>query len=77
MEVQKNDLESDDEKIEVEVPNLIGLNLKDAKEILKDTGLEIECESEDTNEDNISIGEQIPRPGIKIKQGNKITVKLY
>lgn len=92
--MQKNNSENDEEKIEVEVPNLIGLTIKDAKKVLEEIGLEIECENtnegnteiefeeteekilNDENIENTSIGEQTPKPGIKIKQGNRITVKL-
>ena len=76
LEVEKNNSEKNDEKIEVKVPNLIGLKIEEAEKMVKDIGLKLDYESEATNEENTRIEEQIPKPGIKIKQGNKITEKL-
>lgn len=68
-----------DEVQDVEIPNLIGLTIKDAKGKLKDLNLELEYEKLDnqpiTEEDTV-ITEQLPKQGVKIKQGNKVMVQI-
>ena len=63
----------------MEVPELIGLNLKDAKEKLKELGLELNYEKKDDikiNEIETKIINQLPKKGIKIIQGNKVIVEI-
>lgn len=55
------------------------MNLKQAKSILSEMGLEIETNVEITSEmveEEIIIKEQSPKPGIKVKKGNKISVEI-
>ena len=70
----------DKEKIEeVEVPELRDKNIKDAKKILKEAELELEINVEITEEmkgEDIIIKEQLPKPGIKVKKGSKISVEI-
>ena len=76
LEIQKEEIE---EKVEVEVPELIGLNLKDAKEKLKELGLELNNEKKNDikiNEIETKIINQLPKKGIKIIQGNKVIVEI-
>lgn len=74
LEVQKEE-NSEEEPAEIEVPNLIGLTIKEAKEKVKELEIEIEYEEgEGIDETQVIIKEQLPKPGIKIKQGNKIMV---
>ncbi len=74
LEVQKEE-NSEEEPAEIEVPNLIGLTIKEAKEKVKELEIEIEYEEgEEIDETQVTIKEQLPKPGIKIKQGNKIMV---
>lgn len=77
LEVQKEENE-EDMIMEIEVPNLIGLTIKEAKDKLKELDLEIEYEKgeEVVLESEITIKEQLPKPGIKIKQKNKIIVEV-
>lgn len=89
----KKDNEEGEEKQEVEVPNLIGMSLKEAKQALTDLGLEIEVKenAEQSQEGNLEEGEenkdnvenkttkdvivkQLPKAGIRIKQGTSIIV---
>lgn len=91
----KKDNEEGEEKQEVEVPNLIGMSLKEAKQALTDLGLEIEVKenevSEQAKEDGTDqnaesgtdgennttkdvITKQLPKAGIRIKQGTSIIV---
>ncbi len=75
----KKDNEEQEEPQEVEVPNIIGLSEKEAKEVLDDVGLTLEVE-ENTKEDGANqeetstatIIEQLPKAGIKIKQGTSV-----
>lgn len=76
LEVQKEE-DSEEELIEIEVPNLIGLTIKEAKDEVKELGIEIEYEKEEEiDETQVTIKEQLPKQGIKIKQGNKIMVEI-
>ncbi len=76
LEVQKEE-NSEEELIEIEVPNLIGLTIKEAKDEVKELGIEIEYEKEEEiDETQVTIKEQLPKQGIKIKQGNKIMVEI-
>lgn len=73
----KKDNQDEEEKGEVEVPNLIGLTRKEAKKTLEEEGLLIEAkESLKTNlgEDDETIKSQLPKAGIKIKQGSTVYV---
>lgn len=77
LEVQKEDGQeiADD----VVIPNLTGLTIKEAKEKLKEQGLEIEYEKnegETIDEKEEVICEQLPKQGVKVKQGNKVMVQI-
>lgn len=72
----KKDNEESGEKQEVEVPNLMGMTVKEAKETLENLGLEIEIKEEEENNSNQekTITKQLPKAGIKIKQGTSVIV---
>lgn len=64
------DLKKDEEeKNEVVMQNVIGLTLKEAKEILKD--FEIEIIGENLEKDS-KIYKQIPEEGVKVNLGSKV-----
>ncbi len=68
------ELKKEEENIEeVTVPNIVGLSIREAKNILKEIGLELIYE-ENIGEETI-IKEQSPIEGIKINKGNKIIIK--
>lgn len=74
LEIKKEETE---EKEEVEVPNLIGLTKKEAKKMLEEIGLLIETkESLRTNSEleDDKISNQLPKEGIKIKQGSTVYI---
>lgn len=55
------------------------MNLKEAKQVLKEAELEIETNIEITSEmkeEEIIIKEQLPKPGIKVKKKSKISVEI-
>ena len=63
----------------MEVPEIRGLNLKDAKKALKELGLDINLQvelNENAKEEDIMIKEQLPKPRIKVNQGSKISVEI-
>ncbi len=73
----KKDNQDDEEISEVEVPNLIGLTKKEAKKILEEMGLLLETkeslrENQENTDDTIEV--QLPKAGIKIKQGSTVFV---
>lgn len=71
LEIKK---QNEEEQQEVEVPNIIGLTVKEAKKVLEDVGLQLEVkESEDSSIDTIT--NQLPKAGIKTKQGTSVVVK--
>ena len=72
------DTEKEEDKIEqVVIPEIRNMSIKDAKNLLKENGLELdyqEQEGQDTNE--IIIKEQNPKPGIKVNKGSKISIEI-
>ncbi len=79
LELNKDNQESIEVIEEVEVPELRGMNLKEAKQVLKEAELEIETNIEITGEmkeEELIIKEQLPKPGIKVKKKSKISVEI-
>lgn len=75
LEVAKDNIAEEDVKMNVEVPNIIGLTYKEAKSVLSDVGLEITMRDEnlDVSNDYI-ISNQVPGYGVQIMQGSSIIV---
>lgn len=69
LEVTKN--EEEETSTQVEMPELVGETVQNAKQILKELGLEYEIDSTDAN---AVITNQIPKKGIKINQGTKVVL---
>ena len=65
----KKDNEQEEEKKEVEVPNIIGMTEKEAKKALEDVGLQLEFKKSEEKE---TITDQLPKAGIKTKSGTII-----
>ncbi len=79
LELSKDNQEPEEVVEEVEVPEIRDLNVKEAKKKLKEEGLEISLPAElekEVKEEEIIIKEQLPKPGIKVKQGSKISVEI-
>ena len=76
LEVNK-DNESDENVInKVNVPDLEGLTVKEAKEQLKELNLNIQCSGDESeNFDEHVIQEQIPVSGVEVFEGSTIIVK--
>ena len=70
-------LADEDKKEEVEVPNIVGNTVEEAKKKLKEVGLEIELNVEEKiDEKQVKIKEQLPKAGIKIYKGTKVIVSI-
>ena len=70
LEIKK---QQEEEHLEnIEMPNLTGLTVQEAKKILKDLGVEVEINGEAVQE-SIVI-EQLPKKGIEINTGTKVTI---
>lgn len=70
----KKDNEEEQQKQEVEVPNVIGMTEKEAKKALEEVGLEIQVKQNSDEQEKIT--EQLPRAGIRIKQGTSVIVNI-
>ena len=62
----------------ITVPNVIDMSLKEAKKVLKDTGLQYEIQSskEEYDIENAVISNQLPKQGITIQEGTKIILYI-
>lgn len=75
LEVQKDNMKEEEIKQEVEVPNIIGLSISEAKKELESVGLGI---SYDETEEDVSekvVTKQVPVAGIKIYEGTNVKVE--
>ena len=77
LEINKDNLADEDKKEEVEVPNIVGNTVEEAKKKLKEVGLEIDLNVEEKiDEKQVKIKEQLPKAGIKIYKGTKVIVSI-
>ncbi len=74
LEVQKDNVSEDDIKEEVEVPNVIGLTVSEAKKALEESGLEISYEETEEDVSDRTVTSQVPANGIKIYEETKVVV---
>ena len=73
IDAKKNE-DAESEEI-VEVPNIEGITIEEARKILKDSGLDINIEKDESlNEKETIIKEQLPKKGIKLKAGSKVII---
>lgn len=83
LELEK-DNQQEEEKLEVEVPNVVGMTEREAKTVLEEVGLSLEVKETTSSQENENleqtdnsqklITEQLPKSGIKIKQGTSVVV---
>ena len=77
LEINKDNLADEDKKEEVEVPNIVGNTVEEAKKKLKEVGLEIDLNVEEKiDEKQVKIKEQLQKAGIKIYKGTKVIVSI-
>ena len=75
LEVKKDNLTEEDIRAEIEVPNVIGLTISEAKKSLEEVGLEINYEESKEDISGKIITNQVPLSGIRIYEGTKIMVE--
>lgn len=69
LEIQKNNVGEDSFAYPIEMPEVTGLGLQEAKKILEELGLEIEI-----NGEGEFIIDQLPKKGIQVNMGTKVTI---
>lgn len=75
LEVNQGNIEEVEIEEEVETPDLLGKTLREAKELAKESEVEIIVKNEEKlGEQDILVKEQVPSAGIKIKKGSKIYI---
>ncbi len=77
LEVNKEVLEDDEEEVvnQVQVPDVMGKTLKEAKQILKENNLEIYLENEEIDMENTYVKNQIPSSGITVNEQSKVIIE--
>ena len=78
LELQEDKENEEEQTEEVEMPEIRNKTIEEAKKFLKEYDLELEISNgtEDINEKEAVIKEQIPKPGIKIKKEAKVFVDI-
>lgn len=77
LELNKDKQEDDEIIEEVTMPEIRNLSISEAIKKIKEQGLEISNIFEkDINKEETIIKEQLPKPGIKVKKGSKISVEI-
>lgn len=78
LELAKDNVSDEEQKKQVEVPNIEGMTIKEATEVLKERNLEfkIENEPENLDKENTIVKEQIPKQGISVYEGTKVLIKI-
>ena len=79
LEVNKQVLEEDEEEEEVihqiQVPDIMGKSLEEAKQILKENNLEMYLENEEVDMENTYVKNQIPSSGITVNEQSKVVIE--
>lgn len=77
LETTKDNEREEEAKQEVAVPNIVGMSVSEAEKTLKDVGLELEIDTEDEiDKKEVIVKEQLPKYGIKVYAGTKVTVTI-
>ena len=75
LEISKSNIEEND-NIEIEVPNIEGLSIKEAKKILKEMNLNLVISNEEIKNNNEAvINLQVPKSKIKVKVNSNIYIQ--
>ena len=78
LEISQDNLDENEVRVNVTVPNVIGMNYKDAKKTLEEVGLEITLRNESTETEipnDFTITNQVPASGIDILSGGSVIVE--
>lgn len=77
LEITKDNQTEENIKTEVTVPNVVGMTISEAEKELKEVGLELDFDIEgEINKKEVIIKEQLPKYGIKVYEGTKISVTI-
>ncbi|MBE5806543.1 MAG: PASTA domain-containing protein [Clostridiales bacterium] len=76
LEIAKDNISEDEIKVNVEVPNIVGLTYKEAEKILKEIGFNI-CfrDSSIEHDENYVIVNQVPYEGVQVMEGSTIIIE--
>lgn len=78
LEISQDKIDSSDVRMNVVVPNIIGMSYKEAKKCLEDVGLEINLRNE-VNDSDLSndfvVSNQVPASGVEILSGGSVIVE--
>ena len=74
----KQDKEIEEKLEEIETPELRNKTVKEAKQIVKELGVNLEINNmqEEIDENEVYVKEQIPKPGIKITKERKVYIDI-
>ena len=77
LEVSQGNQDEIEQVEQVKVPNIEGINIKEAEKIIKESGLEISIQGdlEELDKENTFITEQSPREGVSVNKKSKIFVQ--
>ena len=75
LEVEKDNLSEEDIVKEVEVPNVKGMTIADAKKTLKEAGLDISYEETEEDVSEKIVTNQVPVAGIRMNEGTKVVIE--
>lgn len=73
--MEQGNIDEIEEVERVITPDILGKSIKEAKKILKESGLECVIEVDTEDEENTYVKEQIPNAGITVNKGSKIYIK--
>lgn len=72
LEVLK-DGETEEDTPLIEIPNVVGMSIKEASKILKENKLEAKIEDQEgLDKENTTVKKQTPSAGIAVKSGNNV-----
>ena len=75
LEINQDNLTEEEIKKEVEVPNVVGMTISEAKKALEEVGLEISYEETEEDVSERIVTEQVPVSGIEIYEGTNVVIE--
>ena len=73
--MQKDNVQEEEIRREVEVPNITGLSIAEAKKELESVGLNISYEDTEEEISDKIVTRQVPVAGIEIYEGTNVSVE--
>ncbi len=74
--MEKDDISEDEIIKRVNVPDIRGMSVKDAKKMLKENGLMLEMSEEQELSDESIIKNQIPMPETEVNENSKVYYEI-